>query len=74
MTPTSKDLKIWLADKDIITIAVYPENFICMILSPSECGKTFLLKELITGNIYIYIYIYIYIFIYLQAIYHWTYW
>ena len=42
----------WLHDEDIIVNAAFPENFRCIIIGPSECGKTFFLKELIMSNIY----------------------
>ena len=29
-----------------------PENFRCIISGPSECGKTFLLKQLVLARIY----------------------
>ena len=41
----------WLDDDDIIVSAIFPENFRCIIFSPSECCNTFLLKELIIINI-----------------------
>ena len=40
------DLQSWLNDDDIITEAIFPVNFRCIISGPSECGKTFLLKKL----------------------------
>ena len=46
------DLYSWLNDDDIITEAIYPDNFRCIISGPSECGKTFLLKKLILASIY----------------------
>ena len=38
-------LQSWLNDDDIITEATFPDNFRCIISGPSECGKTFLLKN-----------------------------
>ena len=40
-----EDLKSWSNDDDIITEATFPDNFRCIISGPSECGKTFLLKN-----------------------------
>ena len=39
------DLYSWLNEDDIITEAAFPDNFRCIISGPSECGKTFLLKN-----------------------------
>ena len=39
------DIQSWLNDDDIITEATFPDNFRCIISGPSECGKTFLLKN-----------------------------
>ena len=39
------DLYSWLNDDDIITEAAFPDNFRCIISRPTECGKTFLLKN-----------------------------
>ena len=41
----NNDLQSWLNDDDIITEAEFPDNFRCIISGPSECGKTFLLKN-----------------------------
>ena len=41
----NEDLQSWLNDDNIITEATLPENFRCIISAPSECGKTFLLKN-----------------------------
>ena len=42
----NEDLQSWLKDDDdIITEATFPDNFRCIISGPSECGKTFLLKN-----------------------------
>ena len=41
----NEDLQSWLNDDNIITEATLPENFRCLISGPSECGKTFLLKN-----------------------------
>ena len=51
-------LQSWLDDENIIVNAIFPENFRCIISGPSECGKTFLLKNLVMnsihfGNLYI---------------------
>ena len=46
------DLYSVLNDDGIITQAAFPDNFRCIISSPSECGKTFLLKKLILASIY----------------------
>ena len=40
----NEDLQSWL-NHNIITEATLPENFRCIIYGPSECGKTFLLKN-----------------------------
>ena len=41
----NNDLQSWLNDDDIITEAEFPDNFICIISGPSECGKTFFKKN-----------------------------
>ena len=41
----NEDLQSWLNDDDIITESAFPDNFRCIISGPSECGKTFLLKN-----------------------------
>ena len=48
----NEDLKSWLNDDDIITEAAFPDKFRCIISGPSECGKTFLFKNLILISIY----------------------
>ena len=48
----NEDLQSWLNDDNIITEATLPEKFRCIISGPSECGKTFFLKELILARIY----------------------
>ena len=48
----NEDLQSWLNDDDIITEAEFPDNIRCIISSPSECGKTFLLIKLILASIY----------------------
>ena len=40
-----------MSDEEIIVNAAFPENFRCTVSETSECGKTFLLKELIIINI-----------------------
>ena len=40
-----------MSDEEIFVNAAFPENFRCIVSEPSECGKTFLLKELIISNI-----------------------
>ena len=42
---TNDGLQSWLNDDDIITEATFPNDFRCIISGPSECGKTFLLKN-----------------------------
>ena len=44
-------LKSWLEDDNIIVIASFPESFRSVIAGPSECGKTFLLKNLFLSSI-----------------------
>ena len=39
-------LQSWLSDEDIIVNASFHENFRSIISGPSECGKTFLLREI----------------------------
>ena len=51
-TNINRYLQPWLDDDDINVEAIFPENFRCIISSPSECGRTFLSKELIMINIY----------------------
>ena len=46
------DLQSWSDGDDIIFNAIFPENFRCIIFDPSECGKTFLIKEIIICYIY----------------------
>ena len=41
----NEDPQSWLNDDNIITEATLPEIFRCIISGPSECGKTFLLKN-----------------------------
>ena len=48
----NKDLESWLEDEDIFVDAIFPDSFRCIISGPSECGKTFLLKNLKIGSIY----------------------
>ena len=48
----NEDLKSWLNNDIIITEATLPENFRSIKSGPSECGKTFLLKELILASKY----------------------
>ena len=38
----------------IIVNAAFPENFRFVISVPSECGKTFLFRELVICNMYFY--------------------
>ena len=45
-------LQSWLSDEDIIVNAASPENLIPILSGSSEFGKTFLLRDLITGNVY----------------------
>ena len=45
-------LQLLLCDEDIIDNVAIRGNFRCIISAPSECGKTFFLKELIISNIY----------------------
>ena len=47
-----EDLQSWQNDDDIITEALFPDNFRCIISGPSHCGKTFLLKKLILASIF----------------------
>ena len=47
-----RSLQLCLIDEEFIVTTAFPENFRCIISGPSECGKTFLLKELIISNIY----------------------
>ena len=49
---TDDDLYSWLNHDNIVTEAAFPDNFRCIISSPSECVKTFLLKKLILASIY----------------------
>ena len=44
-------LQSWLDDDNIIVNASFPESFRCVIAGPSECGKTFLLKNLFSVSI-----------------------
>ena len=39
-------LQSWLNNPTINVAAIFPENFRCIISGPSQCGKTFLLKNL----------------------------
>ena len=45
-------LQSWLDDEDNIVNTAFPEKFRCIISGQSECGQTFLLKELTISNIY----------------------
>ena len=47
----NEDLQSRLNDDNIITEATLPENFRCKISGPSECGKTFLLKQLFLARV-----------------------
>ena len=44
-------LRSWLDNANIIVNAIFTESFSCVIAGPSECGKTFLLKNLFLGSI-----------------------
>ena len=41
----------WLDDDKIIVKAIFPESFGCVIAGSSECGKTFLLRNLFLSRI-----------------------
>ena len=47
----NKRLQSWLDDDNIIVKAIFSESFRCAIAGPSECGKTFLLKNLFLSSI-----------------------
>ena len=44
-------LQSWLNNPNINVAAIFPENFRCIISGPSECGKTFLIKNLILDDV-----------------------
>ena len=46
-----KSFHSWIDEDNIIVDAMFPENFRFVILGPSECGKTFLLKHLFLNTI-----------------------
>ena len=46
-----ESLQSWLDDDNIIVKALFPENFRCVKAGPSECGRTFLLENLILSSI-----------------------
>ena len=45
-------LQSWLDDDNIIVNAPFPESFTFVISGPSECGKTFFLKNLFISSIH----------------------
>ena len=47
----NESLLSWLDYDNIIFKAIFPENFRYIISGPSECGKTFLLKNLVMTSI-----------------------
>ena len=44
-------LQSWLNDRNILVDVIFPESFRCIISGPGECGKTFLWKNSILGDI-----------------------
>ena len=51
MIDVNGSLQSWLDDYNIIAAAAFPESFRCVIFAPNECGKTFLLKNIIIRSI-----------------------
>ena len=45
-------IQSWLDDDNINVNASFPKSFRCVISGPSECGKTFLLKNLFISSIH----------------------
>ena len=46
------NLQSWLDNKNIKVAAIFPENFRCKKSGPSECGKTFILKNLFLDSVH----------------------
>ena len=45
MIDVNGSLESWITDRNITVYAHLPENLICIISGPSECGKTVFLKN-----------------------------